>query len=844
MSSVTGVPDIARPYWLRSALVSALWDRVMVPVLRAGNSIQGRLAMVLISILVLTSVLGVFAIHLATKALVDSYGYKTGQITSIVLREMDALVTARIGELALVATRPETAALLVEEAANRAQFGGVLGSEPWSQIDARGRSVQNTAHFIAAQLQALEQRVFGQPVYGDLVVADRNGTVLSTTSAAAAPVLADPELIGTALADGYALGAVGEHGAIGVSGWPIAVRLSDYQGQILGVLSTVVSSQWVAREAAARARSDFTVEVRLTDRNGRLIYSSLPFQFLQSIEHSPVYALAATPERYGVVTEGGLERLYAVGSLAPGSVLGNLGWQLFIGQDAASVLAPADQLGWTLMLLMTLLAVLVIAVVALAGHSLSQPLLGLRDVAERLKAGDRTARATVTTRTEIGDLAQSFNSMIDQLAASQARLEEEIDVRTQAQRESREQADFVRNVLDSLAQSAAVVDPAGKIVAVNRTWSALGTVDASSTGTRVISAAKSYFEPFDDAYCTTGLAVTAYHGIRRVQSWDLPGYELEYACGSAGDRRWYFMAVVPLKDRAGYVLITHTDVTDIKRAQVDLEVKNKRLGEEVQLRKSYEAALKAERDRSEDANRAKSAFLASMSHELRTPLNAIIGFSEVMREQVLGPMGNGRYLDYARNIHVSGVHLLSLINDLLDLSKIEAGKMELDEDVVRLPDLMAEVSTMMAERAAHQGLTLVCDPVADVTVWADRRKLKQVLINLVSNAIKFSPAGVPVTLSLTMSESGCPTMAVVDRGIGMSPADITKALTIFGQTESGKARGGTGLGLPLARQLMWLQGGDLVIDSRLNEGTSVTVTLPADRRRVVPASDTNDRLSA
>ena len=816
---------------------------VIARALRAGNSIQGRLALVSLSVLALTSLLGLFAVHLATNALVESYGQKTRTITSVVLREMDALISARIGELTLMANHPDLAEALTNGFHPPGEILPQLRAVP-VPVDPGGRPYPNLAFQMAEHLLELEQRAFGQPVYGDVVIANGAGVVIATTNPTAMPVLGEPAFLAEALARGHSFSTTVKRSSMGVRGWPLAVRLTDRRGRVIGGISTVVSSQWVAREAAARARTDASVEVRLTDAAGRLIYSSRPFRFLESIADGPVFAIADTPRRYGIVREGGRDRLYAVGSLIPGSVLGDLGWKLFIGEEAEIVLAPVDQLRQTLLILVLALAVLVTTIVALAGHRLTRPVLALRDAAEQLKAGDLGARAKVDSRTEIGDLAASFNAMVDRLAASQTRLEDEIAVRTKAQRALREQADFVNNVLDSLTQSAAVIDPSGRIVAVNRTWSAFSAANGVTGADPTVTVGAIYFRPWDDRSGTADGAGEAYEGIRQVQSGALPRFELEYPCDSPTEKRWYLMVVVPLNNRPGHVLITHNDISEIKHAQVDLEAKNARLGEEIRLRKTYETALTAERDRSETANQAKSEFLANMSHELRTPLNAIIGFSEVIREQVFGGVGNRRYLDYAGNIHDSGTHLLSLIDDLLDLSKIEAGKMELDETVVDLAALTTEVASMMADRVEHAGLLLDRTATEDLTVWVDRRKIKQVLLNLVSNAIKFSPRGSTVTLSVSTTADGNPQISVQDRGIGMNRDDLERALSLFGQAKEGRAIGGTGLGLPLARQLVELHEGHLSIDSVAGQGTTATVILPVHRRRPQADGVVTRRLSA
>ena len=233
----------------------------------------------------------------------------------------------------------------------------------------------------------------------------------------------------------------------------------------------------------------------------------------------------------------------------------------------------------------------------------------------------------------------------------------------------------------------------------------------------------------------------------------------------------------------------------------------------------------------DDANRAKSEFLAGMSHELRTPLNAILGFSEIIKDELFGPVGQHQYADYANDVHKSGQHLLDLINDVLDLSKIQAGKVELREVEVDLSRLVRDAISLTRERARKAGVSLSFDESASgPVVLADRRLLTQILLNLLSNAIKFTTFGGTVT-ARTFSDARGIGFAVEDTGIGMAPDDIVKAMSPYGQIDSKVARKhqGTGLGLPISLSLAALHGGNLAIDSKVGRGTTITLALPSSR---------------
>ncbi len=268
------------------------------------------------------------------------------------------------------------------------------------------------------------------------------------------------------------------------------------------------------------------------------------------------------------------------------------------------------------------------------------------------------------------------------------------------------------------------------------------------------------------------------------------------------------------------------------------------IGTDITERKAAETTISAAMAEAQSANCAKSAFLAAMSHELRTPLNAIIGFAEIITNENFGPVGNPEYREYSNDIRESGKHLLSLTSDILDLSKIEAGTVELYEDEIDVPEIIRSVMKLVAHRAEQGGVELGLElPDQLPPLLTDERKLKQILVNLLSNAVKFTEAGGEVTLRVSSRMDDGYVFQVVDTGIGIAPEDIPKTLSRFGQVDSELNRKyeGTGLGLPLTKAFVEQHGGVLEVQSEVGVGTTFTARFPAER--IVAPLDNSDRLN-
>jgi PAS domain S-box-containing protein len=284
-----------------------------------------------------------------------------------------------------------------------------------------------------------------------------------------------------------------------------------------------------------------------------------------------------------------------------------------------------------------------------------------------------------------------------------------------------------------------------------------------------------------------------------------------------GEQRYYFSQRRACEIGGRTVVIAaSTDITAIRQGE-----------------RAIERAAAAEA-----ASRIKSEFLANMSHELRTPLNAILGFSEIMERELYGALGDPRYRSYAADIHLAGTHLLDVVNDILDLTKAEAGAMAIQCMPTEIAPVVEMVRRIVQDSAAELGLTLTIDVPAGLSARADAGRLRQVLLNLISNALKFTPGGGCITITAVEAEDAV-WMTVADTGIGIEAAQIPIALAPFGQIESSLARRheGTGLGLPLAKRLIELMGGVLQLDSEPGEGTRISFSLPRVAAETAPASD-------
>jgi signal transduction histidine kinase len=525
--------------------------------------------------------------------------------------------------------------------------------------------------------------------------------------------------------------------------------------------------------------------------------------------------------------------------------ISTLNWTVFVELPLAEAFAPlhASILRIGLLLLGGLLFS-VLASVYLA-RVMVNPIRALQAGAARIGAGQLDRRIEVRTGDELEALADQFNRMSEQLADSYAGLERKVEERTAELRETLEQQTAIGEILRAISGSPTDVQPVFEALAERaarlcESAAVLVFLRDGDSLRQVAAHGHSVYRVPDRALAVDqgsvvgkavmeGRTIHVHDTFRERESfpvtWDLieqHGLSIKHT----------LLAVPMVKEgrSLGAIVVRRGEVRPFTDQQIALlgtfadqaviAIENVRLFDEIQI-KSRELEV---------ANKHKSEFLANMSHELRTPLNAIIGFSEVLGERMFGEL-NEKQAEYVKDIHESGRHLLSLINDILDLSKIEAGRMELDISEFHLPAALENAITLVRERALTHGiaLKLTVDPRLD-KVRADERKVKQIVLNLLSNAVKFTPDGGRVEVAARMNGSAAE-VAVTDTGVGIAPEDQAAVFEEFRQVgrDYTTKHEGSGLGLALARRFVELHGGQIRLESAPGKGSTFTFTLPLSR---------------
>ncbi len=517
-----------------------------------------------------------------------------------------------------------------------------------------------------------------------------------------------------------------------------------------------------------------------------------------------------------------------------------LDWTVFVESPRAEAFAPlyASIIRIALLLVAGLLAA-VVASFFLA-RALVQPIRALQAGAARIGAGELEQRIDVHSGDELEGLAEQFNTMGSALKASYAGLEQKVEARTRELTESLAHQTATAEVLQVISSSMSDARPV--FVKILQSCERLFVSDelvamlvgddgllhfGAGIGADGASRNPNYTRLYAGSATEVAIRerrVLHYPDIAAVDN--MPS-SLRQMCERAAIRSLLLAPMLREDHGIGSILVGRTQAEPYSEKEIGLlktfadqaviAIQNARLFREIQD-KSRQLEV---------ANQHKSEFLANMSHELRTPLNAIIGFSEVLSEEMFGDV-NDKQREYLLDIHSSGHHLLSLINDILDLSKIEAGRMELDLSSFNLAMLLDNTTTLVRERALRQGLTLDLDVQDSIGDWvADARKLKQVVINLLSNAVKFTPAGGRVTLRARALDDAVE-IAVVDTGVGIAADQQALVFEEFRQAGGDYLRKseGTGLGLSLAKRFVELHGGTMRVESAPGHGSTFAFILP------------------
>jgi PAS domain S-box-containing protein len=404
----------------------------------------------------------------------------------------------------------------------------------------------------------------------------------------------------------------------------------------------------------------------------------------------------------------------------------------------------------------------------------------------------------------------------------------DVTARQQTEAALHESERFARATVDALTEEIAILDETGMIIAVNQAWRAFARANGVAGSQARVAEGVNYLAVCDYArgpYAQEALAIA--HGIRAVMSGEQEEFSLEYPCPSFNEERWFNVRVTRFPgDGPLRVVVSHENITVRKLVEIALLEERALLEQRVAERT---AELSMANDELTRAARLKDEFLASMSHELRTPLTAVLGITEILQEEVYGPLTERQRMSL-HQIEESGYHLLDLINDVLDVAKIGAGKLMLEFEMIEIESLCQSSLRLIREAALKKQLTIVSTiDSAMAFLYADARRLKQILVNLLSNAVKFTPIGGQIGLKVVGDmQRQAVDLTVWDTGIGIAQEDLGRLFQPFVQLDSRLARqyNGTGLGLMLVYRMAELHGGSVTVASELGRGSRFTVSLP------------------
>ena len=646
---------------------------------------------------------------------------------------------------------------------------------------------------------------YGYRMFAEVFVTNKYGVNIAQTAKTSDYYQADEPWWQNARRDRVYVGDVDYDRSAGIRSTDLCIRIDDEEGNFAGVVKVVLNIAEVIELMKAEEMEERHFVLSTGDR--RVIYVTKG--------HETATGLGPNLDRNDTRQTQG--RAYCVG---PGDVSGEgdqlfawarsrgyaefpgLGWVLVVERATDEVFAPIARLERRVAGALAAAVALIVGLALLISNSVSRPVARLCAAATDIGRGRLSTRVDVRAGGELAVLGYAFNKMAEDLATtttSVQTLNDEVVVRRQAEEERALAAQQWQQTFDAISDPVMLVDTHHRIVMANRALRDAFPV-GELVGSNCFCLVHATGEP-PDACPVTETLRTGEPAQVEIQEPHL-------------DNHWFDASTYPVKNEGGEtVQVVHIirDITDRKLAEAEL----------VKARETAEAA-----------NEAKSAFLANMSHEIRTPLTAILGYTDLMADP--GQSGEEK-TECLATVRRNGEHLLCLINDILDLSKIEAGKLELHPDPCSIPAVVAEVISLMRVRAKQGGISLAAEYAGEIpeTVFTDEARARQVLLNLVGNAVKFTKeGGVRIVTTLVpqwRGDEAALKIDVIDTGVGIAPEDVERLCRPFTQVDDSMSRrhSGTGLGLAISRRLAEMMGGSLTIRSRPGTGSTFTLTIPA-----------------
>lgn len=627
-------------------------------------------------------------------------------------------------------------------------------------------------------IEFYEER-YGYRIFGEVFVTNKYGANIAQTEKTSDYRQDDEEWWQIARERGFYVSDVEYDESAGIYAISIGVRVDDEKGNFMGVIKAVADVTGFIREAAIATKKHETTEIKLITKDGGLVYATKAFRFLEDVSKKELFKKIKGESGFFVAEEGGRERLFSYAHSKGYRNFEGLQWILVVRHDVEEILKPVFILRNSTVVASLVLITMSILIAFFISRSICKPVTRLRDAIIEIAKGNLDTQVEVKSNDEIGQLATSFKKMTEDLH------------RTTVSR------DYVDNIIKSMIGTLIVATPEARIKTINQ-----ATLDLLG-----------YTE---DELLDQPVGVIFTEGRTELEDLIKKGFisdvEKTYLAKDGRKIPMLFSgSVMRDDDRIQGIVCVALDITERKRAEEAI--------------KKYAGEIEQANIRLKELDRLKSMFIASMSHELRTPLNSIIGFTGIILQGMAGEINEEqrKQLTMVKN---SANHLLALINDVIDVSKIEAGKVELLLEEFNLSALAQEVENSFEVAAEKKGLKMSLEVPKRLTIKSDERRIKQVLVNLVNNAVKFTDRG---KIKIKVAEKDRRVeVSVRDTGMGIRKEDVDRLFKAFSQVSSeGKLKQeGTGLGLYLSKKIVNLLSGEIKAESEFGKGSVFTFTLP------------------